>query len=41
MYKVELWFDIYFEIVDNYLKELVFLGEKVVIVIVLDYLWVG
>ncbi len=28
MYKVELWSDIHFEIIDNYLKELASLGEK-------------
>ncbi|HFL2581267.1 TPA: DUF4091 domain-containing protein [Clostridioides difficile] len=41
MYKVELWSDIHFEIVDNYLKELASLGEKVATVIVSDYPWAG
>lgn len=41
MYKVGLWSDEHFEIIDNYLKDLASMGEKVTTIIASDYPWAG
>lgn len=41
MYKVGLWSSEHLDIIDNYLKELSRLGEKVTTIIVSDYPWAG
>lgn len=41
MYKVELWSDDHFKIIDNYLEDLASMGEKVTTLIVSDYPWAG
>lgn len=41
MYKVGLWSKEHLDIIDNYLKELADLGEKVTTIIVSDYPWAG
>ncbi|MCT4585899.1 MAG: DUF4091 domain-containing protein [Peptostreptococcaceae bacterium] len=41
MYNVRLFSDDHFTIIDNYLKELASLGQKVVTIIASDYSWAG
>ncbi|GAA0740440.1 DUF4091 domain-containing protein [Clostridium oceanicum] len=41
MYKVPLWSDDHFKIIENYLKELVTLGQKTICCIVSDFPWGG
>lgn len=40
-YKVELWSEEHFYIIDNYIKELASMGEKVITIIASDYPWAG
>ncbi|KYH34418.1 hypothetical protein CLTEP_16510 [Clostridium tepidiprofundi DSM 19306] len=41
MYKTPLWSYKHFEIIENYIKELAQIGEKVITLIVSDFLWAG